>query len=82
MLKIKVSQSVISNGGRTRDGLRRETRETMVKLKCLRIQNRGITFDKGLGRAAFDSKGVLSDEDRDGSVCEVSVLLIFWLEFA
>ena len=81
-MKIKVSQSVISYGGRTRDGLRRETGETMVKLNFLRIHSRGITFDKGLakalGRAAFDSKGVVSDEDDDGSVFEVSVLLIFW----
>ena len=53
----------------------------MVKLNFLRIQNRGITFDKGHGRAAFDSKGVVSDEDDDESVFEVSVLLIFWSEF-
>ena len=40
-----------------------------------------VTFGKGLGRAAFDSKGVASDDDEDWSPFEVSVLLIFWSEF-
>ena len=64
---------MISNGGRAEDGLRR--RETMVKSK----QN-PFTFDRGFGRRAFESKGVVS-VDEDGSVFEVSVFLIFWSKF-
>ena len=40
-----------------------------------------VTFGKGLGCAAFDSKGVAPDDDEDWSGLEVSVLLIFWSEF-
>ena len=54
-------------------------RKTMVKSNFYNTMQ--VTFGKGLGRAAFDSKGVASDDDEDGSPFEVSVLLIFWPEF-
>ena len=54
-------------------------RKTMVK--TIFYNTMQVTFGKGLGRAAFDSKGVAPDDDEDWSPFEVSVLLIFWPEF-
>ena len=55
-------------------------RKTMVK--TIFYNTMQVTFGKGLGHAAFDSKGVApDDDDEDESPFEVSVLLIFWPEF-